>query len=127
VVHPQPDIAGSFVPHTVLLCPRVAAAVHWRADPRDLFTYRDAAGRVVARTLFWRDGSVQSGNTDSTFLGRGCLLIVAEDCTDILLPFLSSEQIAIAWHITDEAGQDDKRLVASGSRKIKVLAEPHCE
>jgi hypothetical protein len=123
VVHPQPDIAGSVSPYTVMLCPRVAAGFGWRADPGDLFTYRDSAGRIVAHTLFWRDGGVLSGDTDSTVLGRGCVLLLAEDCMDSLIPLLSSAQIAIAWRATDETGRDDKRMVVSGSRKIDVADE----
>jgi hypothetical protein len=116
VVHPEPDRAGSIGPYTLMLCPRVAHAVGWRLDARNPFAYYDKTGRVVAQTLYWRDGGVLSREVGSS-ASRGWLLIVPEDCADLLRPFMSANQVAIAWRANEKVGKGE-RSVTSGSQRI---------
>jgi hypothetical protein len=115
LVRPDFDISGSVDPYTVTLCPRVAARLGWRPDPRHVFTYLDTTERVVVRTLYWRDGGVRCQSADAAVFRYGHVLIVREDRADDLRPYLATAQASRAWRVT-QTSEKDTRLVTSGSR-----------
>jgi hypothetical protein len=122
VVYARSDIAGSVESNTVMLCPRVAREVGWRADPQDLFTYRDGRGRVVAQSLFWRDGGIHCREVES-FVRRGCILLLADDSMEALRHFVAQGQVAIAWRATEKLGED-KRIVLGTGKKLGAAFRP---
>jgi hypothetical protein len=116
VVRPRPDIAGSLGLYAIMLCPRVAAQLGWKSDPDHVFSYRDGDGRIVAQTLFWRDGGIRTDEVDATIRSCGYLLMVREDCMNELQPFLTSNQLATAWRVNQEMG-DEGRKAGIGVRR----------
>lgn len=97
VVRPVPDISGSVDPHMVTLCPRVAARLGWRPDPRHVFTYLDADDKVMAQTIYWRDGVVAPQPADSAVFRYGYVLVVTEDRASDISPYLATDQVSRAW------------------------------
>jgi hypothetical protein len=115
VVRPKPDVSGSVDFYTVTLCPRVAAKLGWRSDPRNVFTYLDDNDQVVARTLYWRDGGVPGRASDTTVFRHGYILVVREDRADDIRPYLATAQVSRAWRVTQKNGGHN-REVTCGSR-----------
>ncbi|MGF7207930.1 energy-coupling factor transporter ATP-binding protein EcfA2 [Skermanella aerolata] len=115
VVHPRPTISGSINPHMVMLCPRVAAELGWRLDPRHMFNYLDENSRLVAQTLYWRDGGELSREADTAVVRHGYIVIVKEERADDIVPYLARSQLSRAWRVTQKNGGQD-RVVSCSSR-----------
>lgn len=115
VVHPEPVMVGSVDLHMVMLCPRVAAALGWRPDPRHAFTYFDKSDQVVARTIYWRDGGERSRESDADVFRYGFVLVAREDEAERIRPYLSKAQVSRAWRRTQRNGSEG-RSAACGSR-----------
>ncbi|MBK8176580.1 MAG: hypothetical protein IPK66_15305 [Rhodospirillales bacterium] len=118
VVYAVPDIAGSTGNNVVMLCPVIASLLNWRPGTYDPFTYRDSEGNVVAQTLRWRDGGVVTDLAETSAIGRGCVLLMREDHTEEIRPFLLSSQTVKAWRISQKAG-GTQRVVGIGSRELE--------
>jgi hypothetical protein len=116
VVHAIPDPAGSVGDYVVMLCPVIAATLGWCQAAGNPFKYFDAEGQLVAQTLRWRDGGMQSKVSDTTVIGCGNLLLLREHRVEELRPFLPASQISIAWRVVRAAGKGEP-VVTSGSRK----------
>jgi hypothetical protein len=115
VARPMPTISSLIDDHTIMLCPRVAAAVGWRPDSKHSFTYLDSSGMVVAQTLYWRDGGELSREADAAAVSRGCILIVREDRASDVERYFATARWMAAWRIAQENGRDS-RSVAVFSR-----------
>jgi hypothetical protein len=98
VVHPTAGLSPSLDPHMITLCPRVAAALTWHLDPGHVFNYLDESGRVMATTLYWRDGGVQNRAYDTGIARHGYILMTPEDSANQLRPYLAAIQVSRAWH-----------------------------
>ena len=122
VIQPQAVTAGSIDPHTVMLCPRVAGALGWRADPRHALRYFDESGRV-ADTLYWRDGGAVSREADNGVVRYGHVLVVREDQTENIRPYLAPKQVTRAWRVTRKHGNEQIVVGASRSEYL-VGGEP---
>ena len=119
VVHPELDMTMSVGRYPVMLCPRVAAQIGWRPDSRHVFRYLDARGRLVAQSVWWRDGGVFSHESDVDERGSGCLLLVRKNAINELEPFLAKARIVRAWRAT-KMHLDDEKIVTSADRPITV-------
>lgn len=128
MVHPlqaaRPSLIGIFephlrslslVPHMIMLCPRVAAAVGWHPDPRHVFNYLDEGGRLTATTLYWRDGGEQSSPSDVRVVRHGYVLMAREDCAEKIHPYMATAQLSRAWRVTQN-NEERSRDVICGSR-----------
>jgi hypothetical protein len=115
VVHPLADISGSISLHMVTLCPRVAAELGWRPAPRHLITYLDGKDQVVAQTLCWRDGGVQSREFDSGVFSVGYVLVVRADRAEEIGPYLAPGTVSRAWRAIED-NREHTRAASFASR-----------
>jgi hypothetical protein len=106
VVASRPTISGSIDDYTLMLCPRVAAALGWRPDPRHVFRYTDGRGRIVAQTLFWRDGGEPAREADQAVVGRGHILVVNENEAEKIGPYLPMNQRSLGWRLLNGSADD---------------------
>jgi hypothetical protein len=81
--HPSKHLVARFVPNGTasrrhampVICPLWATRLKWSPHPVNPFVYRDGAGTVVARSIWWRDGGVRDVNEEA-FHGEGFLLLL---------------------------------------------------
>jgi hypothetical protein len=97
VVHPAPTIAASVDVYSLMLCPNVASRLGWRSDPNDAFTYRDNRDKIVARTMYWRDGGVQSRHYDTAAHRHGCAILIPDELVSLIEPYMAEEYVSCAW------------------------------
>jgi hypothetical protein len=102
MVHPLGNISGPIPFDMVALCPKVAAKLGWYSDPHHLFTYLDSHDKVVAQTLYWRDGGVRCQESDNGLFSVGYVLVVIDEKAREIAPFLKADRVAIAWRFTIE-------------------------
>jgi hypothetical protein len=117
VARPVPTISSMIDDHTIMLCPRVAAALGWRPDPKHAFTYLDGSGMVVATTLYWRDGGVLSREADAAAVSCGCILGVREDRASEVEPYVATTRLMATWRISQE-NERHGRSVTVASRLV---------
>jgi hypothetical protein len=81
----NPSKTALFEPHALqsepsgllIFCPRTAAMLGWASDPKIAHVYRDAEGKEMVRTLWWRDGVPQSIDKDARF-AEGQRILLSE-------------------------------------------------
>jgi hypothetical protein len=110
VVACRPTISASIDDYTPMLCPRVAEELGWRPDPRHVFSYTDGRGRIVAQTLFWRDGGIPAREPDDVVFGRGHILVVNENEADRIAPYLAMNQGSRSWRFMNGGAEDNAYL-----------------
>lgn len=115
VVHALADISGAVPFDMVALCPSIAAKLGWHPDPRHLFTYRDLQDRVVAQTLYWRDGGVHSQEADRGVFSVGYAVVVGDEWTAEIARFFAAGRVARAWRTALDK-QEDAREASCASK-----------
>jgi hypothetical protein len=97
VVSPAPTLSDSAGFYQIMLCPRVASELGWRADGRNLFVYRDSNGEVIAKTVCWRDGGEHGREWDNSVHRYGYMLLVRCDEADRIRQYTSCAKVPLAW------------------------------
>jgi hypothetical protein len=80
----------------------------------DPLLWRDAAGEVMADTLFWRDGGIASESYERTWTGEGCLVVVAEAGFAAVAEHLKGDPASLAW----------RQAVVNGARRSGTAPKP---
>ena len=64
--------------HFLVLCPHWLTRLRWRPHPDNWLVYIDAAGRMIARITWWRDGGPLDVQEDA-FWGEEIVILVTPD------------------------------------------------
>jgi hypothetical protein len=64
--------------HEMIVCPVWAGRMRWHLDPRDRSRMLDAAGTVVARMYWWRDGGPSDYYRDNQW-AEGSLVVLTQE------------------------------------------------
>jgi hypothetical protein len=118
VAHPRADISGVVRPHGLMFCPHVAAHLGW--TPADEpFAFVDKDGVLAARTVYWRDGGVQSDPTDRSTFRHGRLVVVPDKHASDLRQYLQDDLVARTWRASQH-GDEDGRISVRASQPAKA-------
>jgi hypothetical protein len=79
VVKVQSTVDGFIEPETLMFCPLAAHDLGWRPAPDNLFTFLDARGAVMAKSIRWRDGGILRRDSDHVILRNGWIVVVRAD------------------------------------------------
>jgi hypothetical protein len=118
VAHPRADISGVVRPHGLMFCPRVAADLGWSPSDES-FAFVDKDGLLAARTVYWRDGGVQSVPTDRSTFRHGFLVVVPDTHAADVRRYLEDELVARAWRASQH-GDADSRISVRASQPTKA-------
>ena len=116
VARPEPDMPGSIDWETFMLCPVIASRLGWKPVAGDAFTFRNAEQEVVAFTMHWRDGGIDSREGDTSKHRYGFALLIREDQLPIFSPFLAEEYEVRAWRRFKKS-QEDEETIRSAYRR----------
>ena len=95
----------------------VARSLGWTRSAESPFAFTDASGQLVARTLFWVDGTNAEGGYGAELFGVGQALLISlpgkakleSKCGRL------SVGVRVEREIVDESGRTDKRLLIAPS------------
>jgi hypothetical protein len=68
----------------IALNPSVGKALGWKADEEGLFRWVDPGGTLMAETLWWVDGPVETAPPENDMVGEGCLVVVSAEALDAI-------------------------------------------
>jgi hypothetical protein len=73
------------------------------------FVYRDEAGEVVVRTVWWREGGFRVGDTDDAIRGCGSILLIQPQLAERLKRITGDVLRVSAWRASEEHSSKSKR------------------
>jgi len=117
VVWPEPILARSYGPLSLMFCPQTAASLGWEPADGDPFTFCDVAGKTMARTMFWRDGGELASMHDHAIHRDGCVVVVRTEQTKNILGQLRAGRVLTAWH-SIQSVKNGNRVSPAASRRL---------
>ncbi len=66
----------------IALNPSVGRALGWKPDVAGLFRWMDSGGALMAETLWWVDGPVETVPPENDMVGEGCLVVVSAEALE---------------------------------------------